>query len=93
MSQEKVFLSEDVKKRWAPVIDSPDAPVIKESWKKRVTTILLENTARSSLKPDSLTKRSHKRVGRRIPAAAKPQGIRPNLDFAHPSCDAEPHRI
>jgi hypothetical protein len=44
---EKVFLSEDVKKRWAPVIDSPDAPVIKESWKKRVTTVLLENTARS----------------------------------------------
>src|SRR5579872_1531766 len=43
---EKVFLSEDVKKKWMPVIDHPDVAPIKESWKKKVTTILLENTAR-----------------------------------------------
>jgi hypothetical protein len=34
-----------IKERWKPVIDDPDAPVIKESWKKKVTAILLENTA------------------------------------------------
>lgn len=40
------FLTEEVKQKWAPVIDHPDVPAIKESWKRRVTTILLENTAR-----------------------------------------------
>src|SRR6185369_7041270 len=43
---EKAFLSEDVKKRWAPVIDHADMPAIKENWRKKVTTILLENTLR-----------------------------------------------
>lgn len=43
---EQVFLTEEIKKKWAPVIDHADVPAIKESWKKRVTTIMLENTAR-----------------------------------------------
>lgn len=43
---DQMFLTEEVKKKWAPVIDHPDVPAIKESWKKKVTTILLENTAR-----------------------------------------------
>jgi hypothetical protein len=43
---DQVFLTEEVKKKWAPVIDHADIPAIKEVWKKRVTTILLENTAR-----------------------------------------------
>lgn len=44
MAQEKAFLSEEVKKKWAPVIDNENLPTIKESWKKKVTTILLENS-------------------------------------------------
>src|SRR3954471_7516484 len=43
---EKAFLSEEVKKKWAPVVDNPDLQPIKESWRKKVTTILLENTLR-----------------------------------------------
>lgn len=43
---DQMFLTEEVKQKWAPVIDHKDLPPIKESWKKRVTTILLENTAR-----------------------------------------------
>lgn len=35
-----------LKERWAQVIDDPNAPVIKEAWKKKVTAILLENTSR-----------------------------------------------
>jgi hypothetical protein len=34
------FLTEDVKKKWAKVLDHPDLPPIKESWKKKVTTRL-----------------------------------------------------
>jgi len=40
------FLTEDVKKKWAPIIDHPDIAPIQETWKKKVTTVLLENTAR-----------------------------------------------
>ena len=43
---DQMFLTEEVKQKWAPVIDHKDLPAIKENWKKRVTTILLENTAR-----------------------------------------------
>ena len=40
------FLTEEIKSKWAKVINHPDLPEIKESWKKRVTAICLENTAR-----------------------------------------------
>lgn len=43
---EKQFLSEETKQKWAPVIDSPDAPPIADPYKKKVTTIMLENTLR-----------------------------------------------
>lgn len=43
---DKVFLTEEIKKKWAPIIDHESMPQIKEAWKKKVTTILLENTAR-----------------------------------------------
>jgi hypothetical protein len=51
---DQMFLTEEVKKKWAPIIDHPDVPAIKESWKKRVTTILLENTAREIKHAQSL---------------------------------------
>jgi hypothetical protein len=44
MSQ--TVVNQALKERWSPVIDDPNAPVIKESWKKKVTAILLENTSR-----------------------------------------------
>ena len=43
---DQTFLSEEVKNKWKPVIDHEGVAPIKESWKKKVTTILLENTAR-----------------------------------------------
>jgi len=40
------YLTEEIKSKWAKVINHPDLPEIKESWKKRVTAICLENTSR-----------------------------------------------
>ena len=40
------FLTEEIKSKWAKVINHADLPEIKESWKKRVTAICLENTSR-----------------------------------------------
>ena len=38
-----MFLSETMQKKWAPVLDHPDLPAIKDSYKKSVTAVLLEN--------------------------------------------------
>jgi hypothetical protein len=46
----ETFLTEEVKNKWAKVISHPDLPEIKESWRKRVTAIVLENTHREQLK-------------------------------------------
>ena len=38
-----MFLSEDMQKKWAPVLDHPDLPEIKDNYRKSVTAVLLEN--------------------------------------------------
>jgi len=50
---EQVFLTEEVKAKWSPVINSEGCQPIAESWKKKVTTILLENTHRVLLSEDA----------------------------------------
>ena len=52
------FLTEEVKSKWAKVINHPDLPEIKESWKKRVTAICLENTSREVGKSAQYTDQS-----------------------------------
>ena len=43
MYQDKMHLSEKLQEKWKPVIEHPDLPEIKDSYKKAVTAILLEN--------------------------------------------------
>ena len=38
-----MFLSENYAKKWEAIIDHPDLPEIKDSYKKQVTAVLLEN--------------------------------------------------
>jgi len=38
-----MFMSEDMQKKWAPVLDHPDLPAIQDSYRKSVTAVLLEN--------------------------------------------------
>jgi len=42
-----MYLSEDVQKKWAPVIEHEDLPQIKDAHKRGVTAVLLENTERA----------------------------------------------
>lgn len=39
-------LYEDIKKKWDPVVNHKDLPEIKQTWRKKVTAFMLENTAR-----------------------------------------------
>lgn len=42
------FLTEaQLQEKWSPVLDHPEAPTIKEDYRKKVTAILLENTERA----------------------------------------------
>jgi hypothetical protein len=42
-----MYLSEDIQKKWAPVIEHPDLDPIKESHRRGVTAVLLENTEKA----------------------------------------------
>ena len=38
-----MYMAEDIKEKWAPVMEHPDLPEIKDSYKRDVTRRLLEN--------------------------------------------------
>ncbi|PHX90259.1 MAG: ATP-binding protein [Nitrospirae bacterium] len=38
-----MFQSENLQKKWAPVLDHPDLPTIKDPYRKAITAVLLEN--------------------------------------------------
>ena len=42
-----MFLSENLQEKWGPVLDHPDLPQIKDSYRKAVTAVLLENEEKS----------------------------------------------
>ena len=50
---DKTMLSEQTRRKWAPIVEHKALPEIKDSYKKNVTTILLENQERF-LREDSL---------------------------------------
>ena len=73
------FLTEDVKQKWAKVIDHPELPAIKESWKKKVTTVMLENTAREMAKAQQLTEDAPANQSGAFPNATNLKGFDPIL--------------
>ena len=47
-----MFLSESIQSKWQPVLDHPDLPEVKDSYKRAVTSMILENQEKS-LKEDA----------------------------------------
>ena len=47
-----MFLTEQTQQKWQPVLDHPELPEIKDSYKRAVTSVILENQERS-LKEDA----------------------------------------
>jgi hypothetical protein len=43
-----MYLSETYEKKWQPVLDHPDLPEVKDSYKRAVTSVILENQERAS---------------------------------------------
>ena len=42
-----MYLAEDLQKKWAPILEHADLPSIKDSHRRSVTAVVLENTARA----------------------------------------------
>ena len=42
-----MFLSENYQKKWSAILDHPELPQIKDSYKRAVTAVLLENQEKS----------------------------------------------
>ena len=47
-----MFLSESIQQKWQPVLDHPDLPEVKDSYKRAVTSVILENQEKA-LKEDA----------------------------------------
>ena len=45
-----MYLSEDIQKKWAPVLEHSDLPEIKDPYRKAVTALVLENQQQAMLK-------------------------------------------
>lgn len=73
------FLTEDVKQKWAKVIEHPDLPAINETWKKKVTTVMLENTARELGKANMITEDAPANQSGAFPNASNLKGFDPIL--------------
>ena len=42
-----MFLSENLQQKWEAILDHPELPAIKDSYKRTVTSVLLENQEKS----------------------------------------------
>jgi len=42
-----MYLSEDIQKKWEPVLEHPELQSIKDPYKKSVTAMILENQSRA----------------------------------------------
>ena len=47
-----MFLSESIQSKWQPVLDHPDLPEVKDSYKRAGTSMVLENQEKA-LKEDA----------------------------------------
>ena len=42
-----MYLTENLQEKWQPVLEHPDLPKIEDSYKRAVTTVILENQERA----------------------------------------------
>jgi hypothetical protein len=73
-----IFLSESVKNKWKPVVEHTALPEIKDSYKKTVTTVLLENQQRA------LNETSNSTVGTQLGTVQGPTGTSGGIDAFDP---------
>jgi len=53
-----MYLSETHEKKWQPVLEHPDLPEIKDSYRRAVTSVILENQERAAKEDQAFLNRS-----------------------------------
>ena len=54
-----MYLSEEIQKKWSPVLDHPDLGEIKDSYRKAVTAVVLENQEKALAEEKNITEAVH----------------------------------
>jgi hypothetical protein len=54
-----MYLSEEIQKKWAPILEHPDLPVIKDPYRKAVTAMILENQERAFMEESRMLNEVH----------------------------------
>ena len=54
-----MYLSEEIQKKWSPVLDHPDLGEIKDGYRKAVTAVILENQEKELAEEKNITKAVH----------------------------------
>ena len=54
-----MYLSEEIQKKWSPVLDHPDLGEIKDSYRKAVTAVILENQEKALAEEKNITEAVH----------------------------------
>ena len=54
-----MYLSESLQSKWGGVLDHPDLPEIKDSYKRAVTAVILENQAQEMQKATDILQESN----------------------------------
>ena len=49
-----MYLSEQLQKKWGPILEHPDLGDIKDPYKKAVTTVLLENQEKMQMQDNEI---------------------------------------
>lgn len=76
---DQTILTEEVKAKWDKVINHPELPQITEAYKKRVTAIVLENTAREMGKAQQINEDAPANQSGAFPNATNLKGFDPIL--------------
>ena len=54
-----MYLSEEIQKKWSPVLEHPDLGEIKDSYRKAVTAVILENQEKALAEEKNITEAVH----------------------------------
>ena len=54
-----MYLSEEIQKKWSPVLDHPDLGEIKDGYRKAVTAVILENQEKALAEEKNITEAVH----------------------------------
>ena len=86
-----MFNSEQLEKKWAPILEAQDAPKFKDNYRKSITAVLLENQEKALKEENSQA--AYLSEGNTIGAGTVKLTTRFLFTFAHHSRQDKTHHV